>query len=147
MNRKLDTGTSIFHVMTELSNKHEAINLSQGFPGFNPDPRLLEMVCKYLNGNNNQYAPMTGVPELRESVAKKIQKFYGRAVDSSNEITICDGATEALFSIILAIVHHGDEVIVLDPAYDNYVPAVILAGGTTKPVSYTHLTLPPIYSV
>ncbi len=132
MNRKLDTGTSIFHVMTELSNKHEAINLSQGFPGFNPDPRLLEMVCKYLNGNNNQYAPMTGVPELRESVAKKIQKFYGRAVDSSNEITICDGATEALFSIILAIVHHGDEVIVLDPAYDNYVPAVILAGGTTK---------------
>jgi len=132
MNRKLDTGTSIFHVMTELSNKHEAINLSQGFPGFNPDSRLLEMVCKYLNGNNNQYAPMTGVPELRESVAKKIQKFYGRTIDSNNEVTICDGATEALFSIILAIVHPGDEVIVLDPAYDNYVPAVILAGGKTK---------------
>jgi len=134
MKSKLNSGTSIFHVMTELSNKHGAINLSQGFPGFNPDSRLLEMVCKFVKGNNNQYAPMTGVPELRESVTKKIEKFYGRATSPDNEVTICDGATEALFSIILATVHPGDEVIVFDPAYDNYVPAVVLAGGVTKHV-------------
>ncbi len=134
MKSKLNSGTSIFHVMTELSNKHGAINLSQGFPGFNPDSRLLEMVCKFVKGNNNQYAPMTGVPELRESVTKKIEKFYGRTTSPDNEVTICDGATEALFSIILATVHPGDEVIVFDPAYDNYVPAVVLAGGVTKHV-------------
>ena len=132
MKGKLDTGSSIFSIMTELSNECDAINLSQGFPGFNPDSRLLDMVCKYIQGNNNQYAPMAGIPALQECIATKIEKFYGRAINASQEITICDGATEALFSIIQAAVHPEDEVIVFDPAYDNYAPAILLAGGITR---------------
>tara|TARA_B100001094_G_scaffold300669_1_gene326280 strand:+ start:252 stop:1400 length:1149 start_codon:yes stop_codon:yes gene_type:complete len=134
MKGKLNTGSSIFSVMTELSNECNAINLSQGFPGFNPDSRLLDMVCKYVQGNNNQYAPMAGIPALQECIATKIEKFYGRVINASEEITICDGATEALFSIIQAAVHPGDEVIVFDPAYDNYAPAIELANGITRHV-------------
>ena len=86
MKGKLDTGSSIFSIMTELSNECDAINLSQGFPGFNPDSRLLDMVCKYIQGNNNQYAPMAGVPALQECIATKIEKFYGRVINASQEI-------------------------------------------------------------
>ncbi len=134
MKSKLKASTTIFHTMTELANKHEAINLSQGFPGFNPDKRLLNMVSDFVHGENNQYAPMSGVPELRTSISKKIEKYYGRKIHSDNEVTVTDGATEALFSVIMTVVHPGDEVIVFDPAYDNYEPAVILAGGVTKHV-------------
>ena len=140
MKSKLKASTTIFHTMTELANKHEAINLSQGFPGFNPDKRLLNMVSDFVHGENNQYAPMSGVPELRTSISKKIEKYYGRKIHSDNEVTVTDGATEALFSVIMTLVHPGDEVIVFDPAYDNYEPAVILAGGIT--LSLIHISEP-----
>ena len=120
--------------MTELSNKHNAINLSQGFPGFNPDPRLLELVCKYIRSDNNQYAPMAGIPALQDCIAEKIKKFYGRTIDARQEVTICDGATEGLFSVIQAVVYPNDEVIVFDPAYDNYGPDIVLAGAITRHV-------------
>lgn len=125
------TGTSIFAVMTALSIEHDAINLSQGFPSYNPASELLGLVNEYLQGGANQYAPMPGVPALRQAIASKVAKLYGRRVDPDSEVTVCDGATEGLFSVIQAIVRPGDEVIVFDPAYDSYEPSVTLAGGRT----------------
>lgn len=132
MNSKLPaSGTTIFAVMSALADECDAINLSQGFPGFNPHQDLLDRVGGYLNSGANQYAPMTGVPALRAAIADKARMLYGRTVDPNTEITVCDGATEGLFSAIQAIVHPGDEVIVFDPAYDSYDPSVTLAGGKT----------------
>lgn len=127
-------GTTIFTVMSQLAADCGAINLSQGFPSFDPDPELLHLVDHYLHSNANQYAPMPGVAALRHEVAGKTARLYGRAVDENSEVTVCTGATEGLFSAIQAIVHPGDEVIVLDPAYDSYAPAVALAGGRTRHV-------------
>lgn len=126
-----NVGTTIFEVMTQLSNAEGAINLSQGFPSFDPPAALLERVQHYLTNGANQYAPMPGVPALREAIADKVQQLYGRSVDINTEVTVSDGATEGLFSTIHAAVRPGDEVIVFDPAYDSYEPAVELAGGTT----------------
>ena len=138
MDSKLpSTGTTIFAVMSALCAEHDAINLSQGFPSFNPSTELLELVNQYLAGGANQYAPMTGVPSLREAIADKVSALYGRAVDPVTEVTVCDGATEGLFSVIQAVVHAGDEVIVFDPAYDSYEPSVTLAGGTTIHIPLT----------
>ena len=132
MDSKLpSTGTTIFAVMSALSEESGAINLSQGFPSFNPDQVLLDLVGSYLNGGANQYAPMTGVPSLRKAIAAKVGALYGRVVDMDAEVTVCDGATEGLFSAIQAVVRQGDEVIVFDPAYDSYEPSVTLAGGRT----------------
>jgi len=137
MDSKLpDTGTTIFAIMSALSEECGAINLSQGFPSFNPSQELLDRVTHYLNSGANQYAPMTGVPSLREAIAAKVEQLYGRHIDADTEVTVSDGATEGLFSAIHAVVRPGDEVIVFDPAYDSYEPAVTLAGGTT-----THLPL------
>lgn len=127
-----DTGTTIFAVMSSLAGEFNAINLSQGFPSFNPSQELLDLVTQYLNDGANQYAPMTGVPALRRAIANKVALLYGRDVDADHEITVCDGATEGLFSAIQATVHRNDEVIVFDPAYDSYEPAVTLAGGKTR---------------
>jgi methionine aminotransferase len=133
MDSKLpDTGTTIFAVMSALSEECNAINLSQGFPSFDPDQELLDLVTRYLNNGANQYAPMLGVPSLRDAIASKVGMLYGRKVDADVEVTVCDGATEGLFSAIQAAVRPGDEVIVFDPAYDSYEPAVTLAGGTCK---------------
>jgi methionine aminotransferase len=133
MDSKLpDTGTSIFAVMTQLADKCGAINLSQGFPSFDPDPRLLSLVEKHLHAGANQYAPMSGMPSLRQEIAAKSAALYARQLDPDTEVTVCDGATEGLFSAIQAIVRPGDEVIVFDPAYDSYEPAVTLAGGITR---------------
>ncbi|ANO51566.1 methionine aminotransferase [Woeseia oceani] len=118
--------------MTQLANEHNAINLAQGFPTFEPDSRLLARISYHLQNGANQYAPMAGVDELRESIAEKVQRLYGRSVDSDTEITVSDGATEGLFSTILAVVRPGDEVIIFDPAFDSYAPAVILAGGQPR---------------
>ncbi|MGH8222926.1 MAG: methionine aminotransferase [Woeseiaceae bacterium] len=132
MDSKLpDVGTTIFSVMTQLSNDCGAINLSQGFPSFDPPRALIDRVTHHLNARANQYAPMQGVPALREAIAEKSARLYGRKVDASSEVTVCDGATEGLFSAIQAVVRAGDEVIVFDPAYDSYAPAVTLAGGHT----------------
>jgi methionine transaminase len=133
-----DVGTTIFTVMSALAQQHGAVNLGQGFPDFNCDPRLLDAVEAAMRGGLNQYAPMAGVPLLRERVAEKIESLYGHRYDPGEEITITAGATQAILTAILALVHAGDEVIVLDPSYDSYDPNIRLAGA--RPV---HVALQP----
>ena len=129
-----NVGTTIFAVMSQLATECKAINLSQGFPSFNPPPELLDRISYHLNNGANQYAPMPGVPSLREAIAAKTERLQNRRLDVDNEITISTGATEGLFSTIQAVVRPGDEVIVFDPAYDSYEPAVSLAGGIARHV-------------
>jgi methionine transaminase len=129
-----DVGTTIFTVMSQLAADCGAINLSQGFPSFDPDPELMRLIDHHLRAGANQYAPMSGVPSLRREIAAKVSRLYGRIVDENREITVCTGATEGLFSTIQAMVRPGDEAIVFDPAYDSYEPAVTLAGGRTRHV-------------
>jgi len=129
-----DVGTTIFTVMSQLANETGAINLSQGFPSFEPPADLVERINWHLHNGANQYAPMTGIPALRAAIATKTQRLQGRELDVDAEITICTGATEGLFSAITAIVRRGDEVIILDPAYDSYEPSVHLAGGIARHV-------------
>ena len=129
-----DVGTTIFTVMSQLANDCGAINLSQGFPSFDPPNALLERIDFHLRDGANQYAPMPGVPALRQAIAEKTERLYGRAIDADREITVCTGATEGLFSAVQALVRPGDEVVVFDPAYDSYEPSVTLAGGVTRHV-------------
>lgn len=126
-----EVGTTIFAVMSQLAQDCKAINLSQGFPSFEPPAELIDRIDHYLRSGANQYAPMTGIPSLRRAIAGKVARMQGRSLDADTEITVCTGATEGLFSAIQAIVRPGDEVIVFDPAYDSYEPAVTLAGGRT----------------
>ncbi|WP_437957859.1 methionine aminotransferase [Sorangium sp. So ce119] len=129
------TGVSIFTVMTRLANEHGAINLSQGFPDFDCAPELVETVARHMRAGHNQYAPMQGVLALREALSAKIERLYGRRYDPATEITITSGATEGIFSTLTAFVRPGDEVILFQPCYDSYAPAVLLNGG--KPVFVT----------
>lgn len=122
-------GTTIFTVMSKMATDEGAINLSQGFPGFGADPVLLEMVAKYTKGGFNQYSPMSGIPGLRNRLADKTHLTQGYLPDSETEVTIVSGATEAIFCAVTAVVRQGDEVIVLEPAYDSYEPAITLNGG------------------
>jgi methionine aminotransferase len=122
-------GTTIFSVMSQLATQHKAVNLGQGFPDFDGPQSLRDALATAMNSSKNQYAPMTGVPKLREQIALKTEKLYGRKVSADNEITVTSGATEALFAAIAAVVHAGEEVIVLDPCYDSYEPAIELAGA------------------
>ncbi len=122
-------GTTIFTIMSALAKEHGAINLSQGFPDFDCSPRLKDLVNMYMHKGHNQYAPMPGVPELRSTIAEKIKILYNRAVDPDKEITITSGATQALYCAITAFVKPEDEVIIIEPAYDSYRPAVELNGG------------------
>jgi methionine aminotransferase len=128
-------GTTVFTLMSALANEHGAVNLGQGFPDFGCDPRLLDLVDEAMRGGLNQYPPMPGVPLLRELIVAKIQALYGRAYDVNTEITITAGATQALTTAIFCAVHPGDEVIIIEPAYDSYLPAVQLAGGVPVTVS------------
>lgn len=128
-------GTTIFTVMSALARQHGAVNLGQGFPDFDCDPALVDAVTLAMRESLNQYAPMAGVPLLREAVAAKIESLYGRRYDAESEITVTAGATQAILTAILAVVHPGDEVIVLEPTYDSYVPNIELAGGRAVPVS------------
>ena len=137
MNRAIDSklpdvGTTIFTVMSQLAGETGAINLAQGFPSFEPPDALLARINHYLHAGANQYAPMTGAPSLREAIANKTQRMQGRTVDVETDITVSCGATEGLFSAIQAVVRRDDEVIVFDPAYDSYEPAITLAGGVTR---------------
>ena len=125
-----EVGTTIFTVMSALAQQHGAVNLGQGFPDFDCDPRLLDAVNTAMRAGLNQYPPMPGVPVLRDAVALKIEAIYGHRYDPGSEITITAGATQAILTAILAIVHPGDEVIVLEPSYDSYVPNIALGGGT-----------------
>jgi methionine aminotransferase len=122
-------GTTIFTVMSALAAEKGAVNLGQGFPDFDCDPALVDAVSNAMKTGLNQYPPMTGIPGLREAIALKIRNLYGQAYDPATEITITAGATQALLTAILCAVHPGDEVIVIEPAYDSYVPAIELAGG------------------
>ncbi len=122
-------GTTIFTTMSALAAEHGALNLSQGFPNFAADSELLRLLGEYSANGFNQYAPMTGVRELREQLSLKTKKLYGVDYDSETEVTITSGATEAIFAAFAATVSAGDEVIVFEPAYDSYLPAIELCGG------------------
>ena len=124
-----DVGTNIFTVMSKLAADVGAINLSQGFPDFDCDPSLVDAVVKYMRAGLNQYPPMQGVPALRQAIADKYAHFCGARYDPDTEVTVTSGATEALFDAVAAVVHPGDEVIVLEPCYDSYIPAIQLNGG------------------
>ncbi len=130
-------GTTIFTVMSALAQQHGAVNLGQGFPDFEGDPALLDAVTTAMRAGHNQYPPMTGIPALRQAVAGKIENLYGRRYDADTEITITAGATQAILTSILALVHPGDEVIVLDPCYDSYEPNIVLAGASAIHVPLT----------
>lgn len=130
-------GTTIFSQMSQLATQHQAINLSQGFPDFSASVLLTDAISQQIQAGNNQYAPMIGIGPLRQQIAALTQRCYGRLVDPETEVTITSGATEALFVAIQAVVRPGDEVIVFDPAYDSYQPAVELAGGKTIHIQLT----------
>jgi methionine transaminase len=124
-----EVGTTIFTVMSALAQECNAINLSQGFPDFDCPPPLQALIVKHIREGRNQYAPMAGVPKLREAIADKIEFLYGASYDPGEEITVTAGATQAIYTAVAAVVQPGDEVIVFEPAYDSYVPSITLAGG------------------
>lgn len=136
-------GTTIFTVMSGLAAEKNAVNLGQGFPDFECDPRLVGAVTEAMTLGLNQYPPMAGVAVLREAISAKIFKLHGRKYDAASEITVTAGATQAIITAILAVVHPGDEVIVLEPCYDSYVPNIELAGGVAVRVPLTPGTFRP----
>lgn len=124
-----EVGTSIFTIMSKMASEYNAINLAQGFPDFNCSNELLRLVNHYQKKGFNQYAPMPGVPKLREQISILIKKLYGKTYDKDSELTVTAGATQAVYTAITATVQTGDEVIIIEPAYDSYVPGVKAAGG------------------
>lgn len=124
-------GTTIFTVMSQLALEHKAVNLGQGFPDFDPPQSLRDALTRAMDEGRNQYAPMSGIQKLREQIALQTERLYGRRVSADTEVTVTSGATEAIFAAIACSVHAGDEVIVLDPCYDCYEPAIALAGART----------------
>lgn len=132
-------GTTIFTVMSQMAMQHQAVNLGQGFPDFPVPEFLVDALSRAMREGKNQYAPMTGIPALREAIAAKTAACYGHAVCPESEITVTSGASEAIFNAVLAVVRPGDEVIVLDPCYDCYEPAIDLAGGVC-----VHVPLNPV---
>ena len=132
-----DVGVTIFTIMSKLANDHQAINLSQGFPDFDVHPDLVALVDNYMRAGHNQYAPMQGVESLRRRISEKVDALYHAGYDPETEITVTSGGTEALFAAISAVVQPGDEVIVLEPAFDSYVPVIQLNGGIPVYVAYT----------
>jgi methionine aminotransferase len=138
-----NTGTTIFTVMSALANEVGAINLSQGFPDFDTSPGLIALVNKAMKNGHNQYAPMPGVNALRERIAEKTEKLYGAVYNPDTEITITAGGTQAIFTAITAVINPNDEVIIFEPAFDCYAPAIKLAGGVVKSLELT----PPDYRI
>jgi methionine transaminase len=139
-------GTTIFTVMSALAAEKGAVNLGQGFPDFDCDPALVDAVTNAMTRGLNQYPPMTGVPVLREAISAKIAALHGRLYEAASEITVTAGATQGILTAILAIVHPGDEVIVLEPCYDSYGPNIELAGGTVVRVPLTPGTFRPDFA-
>ena len=136
-------GTTIFTVMSQLAAEHGAVNLGQGFPDFPVPARLIEELDKAMRAGHNQYAAMTGVPALRQAIARKTERVYGHRPDADAEITVTSGATEAIFNAIAAVVRPGEEVVVLDPCYDSYEPAIDLAGARAVHVPLDPSTFAP----
>jgi len=134
-----DVGTTIFTIMSKMAADHGAINLSQGYPDFEAHRDLVDLVTAHMHSGHNQYAPMQGVPRLRERIAEKVDRLYGSTTDPETEVTITAGATEALYAAITALVNPGEEVIIIEPAFDSYAPAVALNQG--RPV-YIPMTFP-----
>jgi len=134
LSRLPNVGTTIFTVMSALAAEKNAVNLGQGFPDFDCDPRIVDAVTGAMRAGHNQYPPMAGVPKLRQAIAGKIANLYGHQYDWNTEITITAGATQGLLTAILCAVHPGDEVIVLEPCYDSYLPSIELAGARAVPV-------------
>ncbi len=132
-------GTTIFTVMSQLAIEHQAVNLGQGFPDFEPPLALRDALSRAMHDGRNQYAPMSGTAALRQQIALKTERLYGRKVDPDSEVTVTSGATEAIFAAIAALVRAGEEVIVFDPAYDCYEPAIELQGARAVHIP---LTLP-----
>jgi methionine aminotransferase len=132
-------GTTIFTVMSQLAAEHQAVNLGQGFPDFDVPEFLVDALARAMREGRNQYAPMAGIPALRQAIAAKTLRCYGRKVDADSEITVTSGASEAIFDAVLAVVRPGEEVVVLDPCYDCYEPAIDLAGGRA-----VHVPLDPV---
>jgi len=131
-------GTTIFTVMSALAQQYGAVNLGQGFPDYPIDPALIERVTAAMRAGHNQYPLMPGVMALREAIARKVEHLYGRAYDPVDEVTVTSGATQAIFTGVQALVHPGDEAIVFEPAYDSYIPAIQVAGGTPVPLPLTY---------
>jgi len=140
-------GTTIFTVMSQLAAEHDAVNLGQGFPDFPPPARLLEALDAAMRAGHNQYSPMSGIPLLREAIAGKTERCYGYRPDADAEITVTSGASEAILDAVAAVVHAGDEVIVLDPCYDCYEPAIELAGGVAVHVPLDPETFAPDWAL
>ena len=138
-------GTTIFTVMSALAAEKSAVNLGQGFPDFECDPALVNAVTFAMQSGLNQYPPMPGVPVLREAISSKLLKLHGHRYDPNTEITVTAGATQAIITVILAVVHPGDEVIVLEPCYDSYVPNIELAGGKVARVPLTPGSFRPAF--
>ena len=136
-------GTTIFTVMSQLAAEHQAVNLGQGFPDFPVPPRLVDELDKAMRGGHNQYAPMSGIPALRQAIAGKTERCYGWRPDADAEVTVVSGASEAIFDAVHALVHAGEEVIVLDPCYDCYEPAIELAGAKAVHVPLDPVTFAP----
>src|SRR5687768_3140727 len=132
-----DIGTTIFDVMTKMANENGAINLSQGFPDFDIDPKLVDLVAGFMAKGYNQYAAMPGLAPLRQNIATVIEKTYSQKVSWETDITVTSGATEGIFACISAFISPGDEVILFDPAYDSYDPAIRLNGGIPIQINLT----------
>ena len=147
ISRLPNVGTTIFTVMSALAAEKNAVNLGQGFPDFGCDPRLVDAVTRAMQQGHNQYPPMAGVTILRKAIATKMQVLYGRSYSPANEITVTAGATQAILTTILAVVHPGDEVIVLEPCYDSYLPSIALAGGVAVPVPLMPGTFRPDFDL
>lgn len=142
-----DVGTTIFSVMTALANDHKAINLAQGFPDYSPASELLDLVSRALYDGHNQYAPMPGLLSLREAVSTKYRTLYGLSYDPMSEVTITPGGTAALYTAIAAVVQSGDEVVIFEPAYDSYAPAIRANGGVPIPCRLTSPSYRPDWDV
>jgi methionine aminotransferase len=134
---------TIFAVMSALARKYDAINLGQGFPDFDCDEKLKVLVSKYLNDNKNQYCPMPGLLELRQAISEKLFRSHAINLDAETQVCVTAGATQALFTAIEAFVHQGDEVIIIEPAYDSYRPSILIAGGVPRAYQLTY----PDYSI
>jgi len=137
------TGTNIFSVMSKLAEEHKAINLSQGFPDYDADPKLIEYVADAMKQGFNQYAPMTGLPVLRELISEKMNSLYGADYHPETEVTVTAGGTQAIFTALNAYINAGDEVIIFEPAYDCYAPTIKMLGGLVKPYQLA----PPNYEI
>ncbi|MCX2485850.1 methionine aminotransferase [Pedobacter sp. MR2016-24] len=137
------TSTTIFTVMSQLAAEHKAINLSQGFPDYDIDPKLVNLVADAMKDGHNQYAPMTGIPALRELIADKVNHLYGADYNPDTEVTVTAGGTQAIFTALSAYITAGDEVIIFEPAYDSYAPTIKMLGGLVKPYELA----PPDYDI